>query len=1093
MTCDTRLKQRIFGESTLEKILEVLATSENGFTFEEIAKRLGKDPANIRQAINRKGEHFYTKKPDGRKSLIFLSQIIQKEILQRIDKIKAEDEVETTKIRDEIRKQNKQMKQKKDILIEAKNFFELHKKELSEYLRKGESIVYIDFMKIAEFSHILSDEILSNSEKTLRLIELAVEESGLIENVRVRIKNLPDTSIVLIEDVRSRHLNEFISIKGKVLQRSEARPQVVNAKFECPSCGTVIAVLQIEKKFREPSQCSCGRRGGFKLINKEMVDTARFVIQDLQEIAKNSSPSRLNCFVKEDLASSYILNNIIQAGNDVIINGILKEVPVPLTSGGLSTRFEFAVEVNYVELAEESIELENLTEEEIKEFNDLSKMIDEKGIEELTPSYSPVVKGYDYVKQALILYSCNRLNNPGIDEERNKSNILLIGDPSCVSKDSYVTLRDGTFCKITKFKDYKNKSILLNKKFSCDKEEARVSKFWHYKNYPTKKVITQTGKELICSYNHPLWIKRKVNGRTVKGWVRVDSIYEGDKIKVMKKIRCKKKKYIKLKEPSSSYGNEKKIKIPYCNEKVGLLFGIVTGDGWVDKYRVSMCYPEKEKIVGDIFRRVMEEQFGVGCKTLLKPFSKKVRFLNGKEIKEKEKVYHNVINSKFLAEIFKCEKAKKKRIPEIIMESKDSVLANFLKGLFSTDGCCFISKTKDRTDKMYVQLKSMSHKLLLDVQLALIRFGIQARINQDDLEIKKIEDVKKFLKYIGFVQKKKQKVLEKSKNFIFKGRKHLTYEKIKSVTEGGVQDVFDITVPTHHRFISNGIISHNTAKSVLVRFLTEISIGAKKVVGGSSSAVGITGSVTKDEFLGGWMINPGALVLAKDVLFLEELNTMEDEEKAKIQDAMESQYVDITKANVSGRYKVKTGIVSCANPIAGHFIPSWDKKEIVKQFKIPTPILSRFDTIFIFRDIQKEDLDFEISMNMKKRRSKLLNVKFDKVFLKKFFYYIKSRKEPEMSLEFEIVSARVYSILRRLSGKDNNVNARLSEAIDRMTIASAKLRGSDLVEEKDLERVINILSHSYLLTPEYSIIKESLDMKKEIKQEEEEVLVEKIK
>jgi len=47
-----------------------------------------------------------------------------------------------------------------------------------------------------------------------------------------------------------------------------------------------------------------------------------------------------------------------------------------------------------------------------------------------------------------------------------------------------------------------------------------------------------------------------------------------------------------------------------------------------------------------------------------------------------------------------------------------------------------------------------------------------------------------------------------------------------------------------------------------------------------------------------------------------------------------------------------------------------DKKEIVKQFKIPTPILSRFDTIFIFRDVQKEDLDFDISMSMKKRRSK---------------------------------------------------------------------------------------------------------------------------
>jgi len=706
VNCDKDIKGRIFEKDLLWKIYGILATSEEGFTYDEIAKRLNKNSNNIRKAVslnNNKGERFIIKKPDGKISVIFLSHMSQIEIIQEIEKLNTEKAVEEERIKLEAKVKDKIKNLREDVLIEAKKFLEFSKKSLMENVRKGEHIIYIDFTEIMEFSTILSDELLSNPEEALRIIEQAIEESGLINNCRVRIKNLPETTDVLVEDMRSRHLNNFISIKGKVLQRSEARPQVVNAKFECPSCGTIISVLQIEKKFREPVKCSCGRRGGFKLISKEMVDTARFVIQDLQEIAKSSSPSRLNCFVKEDLASSSVLNNILQAGNDVVLNGILKEVPVPLPSGGLSTRFEFAVEVNYVELAEESIELDNLTEEEIEEFDSLANRIDDKGIEELTPSYSPVVKGYDYAKQALILYSCNKLNNPGIDEERNKSNILFIGDPS-------------------------------------------------------------------------------------------------------------------------------------------------------------------------------------------------------------------------------------------------------------------------------------------------------------------------------------------------------------------------------------------TSKSVLARFLTEISIGAKKVVGGSSSAVGITGSVTKDEFLGGWMINPGALVLAKDVLFLEELNTMEDEEKSKIQDAMESQYVDITKANVSGRYKVKTGIVSCANPVAGHFLHAYDKKEIVKQFKIPTPILSRFDTIFIFRDTQKEDLDFEISMSMKKRRSKLLETEFDKVFLKKFFYYTKARKEPEMSVEFEILASRVYSLLRKLSGKDNNVNARLSEAMDRMTIASAKLRGSEIVEEKDLERVINILAHSYLTTPDYDTIKDNLKEREQLEE-----------
>lgn len=80
-----------------------------------------------------------------------------------------------------------------ELIIEAKNFFDFYKKELGESIRKGNNIIYIDFMKLTEFSNKLSDEILSNPEEILRLIELAIEESGLINNIRVRLKNLPKT------------------------------------------------------------------------------------------------------------------------------------------------------------------------------------------------------------------------------------------------------------------------------------------------------------------------------------------------------------------------------------------------------------------------------------------------------------------------------------------------------------------------------------------------------------------------------------------------------------------------------------------------------------------------------------------------------------------------------------------------------------------------------------------------------------------------------------------------------------------------------------------------------------------------------------
>ncbi len=147
-----------------------------------------------------------------------------------------------------------------DLIIESKKFFELYKKELGKSIRKGSNVVTLDFMKLTEFSNILPDEILSNPEETLRIIETGIGESGLIKNARVRLVNTPKDQGIKVREIRSKHLNEMIVIEGIIRQASDVRPQVVNAKFECPSCGNLMSVLQIEKKFSEPQRCSCGRR-----------------------------------------------------------------------------------------------------------------------------------------------------------------------------------------------------------------------------------------------------------------------------------------------------------------------------------------------------------------------------------------------------------------------------------------------------------------------------------------------------------------------------------------------------------------------------------------------------------------------------------------------------------------------------------------------------------------------------------------------------------------------------------------------------------------------------------------------------------------
>ena len=317
----------------------------------------------------------------------------------------------------------------KELIIETKNFFNFYKKDIGESIRKKGSIIYFDFMLITEFSNKLAEEILTNPEETLALIELSIEEIGLIKNVRVRLKNLPKSQELKIRNIRSKNLNEMIVIEGIIRQSSDVRPQVVNAKFECPSCGTIISVLQIEKKFHEPSRCSCGRRGGFRLISKEMVDTQRLVVEESPEsLSGGEQPKRINVFVKEDLVEPK-MEEKTTPGSRVKVIGILKEVPVPLSTGGLSTRFELAIEVNNIIPLEESFEELDINEEDERQILELSQ--DPKIFDNMAKSIAPSIWGYEEIKKSLVLQLFSGVRKIHADGQKSRGDIhiLLIGDP----------------------------------------------------------------------------------------------------------------------------------------------------------------------------------------------------------------------------------------------------------------------------------------------------------------------------------------------------------------------------------------------------------------------------------------------------------------------------------------------------------------------------------------------------------------------------------------------------------------------------------------------------------------------------------------
>ncbi|MEK6820244.1 MAG: hypothetical protein AABX71_00860, partial [Nanoarchaeota archaeon] len=316
-----------------------------------------------------------------------------------------------------------------DLVLEARNFFNTYKKEIGKSAREGKNVIYVKFDELSAFSHELSELLFSQPEEVLQLLELALEESGLVKTPRVRLLSLPETYSEKIRNLRAKHLNKMVQIEGIVRQASEVRPQVVNAKFECPSCGTVLSVLQLESKFREPSRCSCGRKGNFRQISKDMVDAQRLVVEESPEsLIGGEQPRRISIFLKEDLVEPR-MEERTSPGSRVRVIGILKEVPKVSRTGGTMTRYDIAIEANHLILLEETFEELDISEEDERQIKELAA--DPKLLDKFIESIAPSIYGYEEIKKALVLQlfgGIKKIRSDGT-QSRGDMHVLLVGDP----------------------------------------------------------------------------------------------------------------------------------------------------------------------------------------------------------------------------------------------------------------------------------------------------------------------------------------------------------------------------------------------------------------------------------------------------------------------------------------------------------------------------------------------------------------------------------------------------------------------------------------------------------------------------------------
>ncbi len=307
-----------------------------------------------------------------------------------------------------------------------------HYAELLENVRKGNDLLVIDFLQLSKFDPEFAELLLEQPEETLAAAELAIKDFDLPRQANrslIRLKNLPESKRMLIREIRSKHLSKLIWTEGVVRRKSDVRPQVTSVRFECPNCGNVITVLQTEKKFRDPSRCSCGRKGKFKELSRELIDAQGIVLEEASEdLEGGEQPKRIDVLLKNDLVSP-INEKRSSPGSKVILVGWVSEVPISLREGGKSTKSELLLEANYIETIEEDFTTIEISKEEEEQIKALAA--DPQVYEKLTKSIAPSIYGHEKIKEALLMQFVGgvRKERPDGIITRGDMHVLLVGDP----------------------------------------------------------------------------------------------------------------------------------------------------------------------------------------------------------------------------------------------------------------------------------------------------------------------------------------------------------------------------------------------------------------------------------------------------------------------------------------------------------------------------------------------------------------------------------------------------------------------------------------------------------------------------------------
>ncbi len=248
-----------------------------------------------------------------------------------------------------------------------------------------------------------------------------------------------------------------------------------------------------------------------------------------------------------------------------------------------------------------------------------------------------------------------------------------------------------------------------------------------------------------------------------------------------------------------------------------------------------------------------------------------------------------------------------------------------------------------------------------------------------------------------------------------------------------------------------------TAKSEMLKFCARIAPRGLYTSGRGSTAAGLTAAVVRDK-TGIMMLEAGAVVLGdQGLVCIDEFDKMKPEDRSALHEVMEQQSASIAKGGIVATLNARTSILAAANPMYGKYDPF---KNITENVNLPIPLLTRFDLIFVVRDIPGREKDEKIARHIIELHTPQGTDKrsvIDVDILTKYLSYAK-RSSPDLTKEAEEKILAYYLQMRNVESEEMiTVTPRQLEGIIRLSTARARLLMKDKVEEEDAERAIFLI------------------------------------